>query len=100
MARSIAMKTVTLAGGKRVPVLGQGTWDMGERKNTPATEVAALQLGIELGMTLIDTAEMYGDGRGGGRRRCDRRGTRARICRYKSLAAQRVAHAIAQGLRA
>src|SRR6266480_6637273 len=45
-----------------VPVLGQGTWGMGESKSARAREVAALRLGIELGMTLIDTAEMYGDG--------------------------------------
>src|SRR5262245_17332227 len=56
------MKTVTLPDGKRVPALGQGTWRMGESKNKRATEVAALRLGIELGLSLIDTAEMYGDG--------------------------------------
>ncbi len=51
-----------LSDGKRVPVLGQGTWRMGESKSARAREVAALRLGIELGMSLIDTAEMYGDG--------------------------------------
>jgi diketogulonate reductase-like aldo/keto reductase len=56
------MKTVTLPDGTRVPALGQGTWGMGEKKSAHATEVAALRLGIDLGMTLIDTAEMYGDG--------------------------------------
>jgi len=56
------MKTVTLPDGKRVPALGQGTWRMGEDDRARATEIAALRLGIELGMTLIDTAEMYGDG--------------------------------------
>src|SRR5947207_14284026 len=56
------MRTVALPDGKRVPLLGQGTWRMGESKSARATEVAALRLGIELGMTLIDTAEMYGDG--------------------------------------
>src|SRR5438093_13744025 len=56
------MKTVALPDGERVPVLGQGTWRMGERKRAHADEVAALRLGIDLGMTLIDTAEMYGDG--------------------------------------
>ena len=45
-----------------VPSLGQGTWRMGERKATAAREIAALTLGLDLGMTLIDTAEMYGDG--------------------------------------
>src|SRR5213592_4858976 len=56
------MKTVTLPDGERVPVLGQGTWRMGENKRASKEEVAALRLGIELGMTLIDTAEMYGEG--------------------------------------
>jgi diketogulonate reductase-like aldo/keto reductase len=56
------MKSVTLPDGARIPALGQGTWEMGERKKARANEVAALRLGIELGMTLIDTAEMYGEG--------------------------------------
>ena len=56
------MKTISLADGERVPVLGQGTWRMGEKTRAHKDEVAALRLGIELGMTLIDTAEMYGDG--------------------------------------
>jgi diketogulonate reductase-like aldo/keto reductase len=57
------VKTVQLPDDTRVPVLGQGTWTMGEKRTTHATEVAALRLGIDLGMTLIDTAEMYGDGK-------------------------------------
>jgi diketogulonate reductase-like aldo/keto reductase len=57
-----AMKTIALSDGERLPVLGQGTWRMGEEKRTRKDEVAALRLGIELGMTLIDTAEMYGEG--------------------------------------
>jgi diketogulonate reductase-like aldo/keto reductase len=56
------MRTVALSDGKRVPVLGQGTWRMGESNSASAGEVAALRLGIELGMSLIDTAEMYGNG--------------------------------------
>ena len=56
------MKTVQLPDGKHVPALGQGTWRMGEKKKAHADEVAALRLGIDLGMTLIDTAEMYGEG--------------------------------------
>src|SRR6266446_649701 len=56
------MKTVQFPDGERVPALGQGTWRMGENKNAHANEVAALRLGIDLGMTLIDTAEMYGEG--------------------------------------
>jgi diketogulonate reductase-like aldo/keto reductase len=56
------MKTITRPDGERVPVLGQGTWRMGENARAHKDEVAALRLGIELGMTLIDTAEMYGEG--------------------------------------
>jgi diketogulonate reductase-like aldo/keto reductase len=56
------MRTVTLPDGTEVPALGQGTWHMGERGGAAKTEAAALTLGIELGMTLIDTAEMYGNG--------------------------------------
>ena len=56
------MKTAQLPDGERVPVLGQGTWRMGENTRAHKDEVAALRLGIELGMTLIDTAEMYGEG--------------------------------------
>jgi len=56
------MRTVTLPDGTHVPALGQGTWRMGESKSARAKEVAALRLGIELGIRLIDTAEMYGDG--------------------------------------
>src|ERR1051325_7033437 len=54
---------VTLPNGERVPAFGQGTWHMGEDRRAGADEAAALKLGIELGMTLIDTAEMYGSGR-------------------------------------
>src|SRR5437763_433880 len=57
------MKTVALPDGTRVPSLGQGTWRMGESDRAHKDEVKALKLGIELGITLIDTAEMYGDGR-------------------------------------
>lgn len=46
-----------------MPRLGQGTWNMGDNRARRADEIAALRTGIELGMTLIDTAEMYGDGR-------------------------------------
>lgn len=56
------MRTLELADGTCVPVIGQGTWHMGERAGERDREVAALRLGIELGMTLIDTAEMYGEG--------------------------------------
>ncbi len=56
------LPTVTLPGGERVPALGQGTWHMGDDRRRIAEEAAAVRLGIELGMTLIDTAEMYGGG--------------------------------------
>lgn len=56
-------RTVTLADGTRVPALGQGTWNMAERPDRRRSEIAALQAGVDAGMTLIDTAEMYGDGR-------------------------------------
>jgi diketogulonate reductase-like aldo/keto reductase len=57
-----AIRTTRLPGGIEVPVLGQGTWHMGEDRRRAADEVAALKLGLDLGMTLIDTAEMYGGG--------------------------------------
>ena len=53
---------ITLPDGTEAPALGQGTWYMGEDALKAPAEVAALQAGIELGMTLIDTAEMYADG--------------------------------------
>lgn len=57
------MQHVRLPDGTEVPALGQGTWNMGEGQRSRAEEIAALRLGLELGLTLIDTAEMYGDGR-------------------------------------
>jgi diketogulonate reductase-like aldo/keto reductase len=56
------MKQLTLPSGRTIPVLGQGTWNMGEDPAQRGAEVAALRLGLDLGMTLIDTAEMYGEG--------------------------------------
>lgn len=56
------MKRVTLPCGETVPALGQGTWHMGEDANLRSREIDALRHGIDLGMTLVDTAEMYGDG--------------------------------------
>lgn len=53
---------VTLPTGEAVPALGQGTWQMAETSGRRAQEIEALRLGVELGMTLIDTAEMYGEG--------------------------------------
>ena len=57
-----SIPTLTLRDGEVVPRLGMGTWHMGERANNRAAEVAALRLGLDHGMNLIDTAEMYGDG--------------------------------------
>ena len=55
-------RRVLLPDGEAVPALGQGTWHMGERATERSAEVAALQAGLDAGLTLIDTAEMYGDG--------------------------------------
>ena len=57
------MKTVILPSNKRVPALGMGTWNLGENLAARAEEIATLRLGLDLGLTLIDTAEMYGEGR-------------------------------------
>jgi diketogulonate reductase-like aldo/keto reductase len=56
------IRSTTIPGGETLPVLGQGTWRMGDDASKRKTEVAALRLGIDLGMTLIDTAEMYANG--------------------------------------
>jgi diketogulonate reductase-like aldo/keto reductase len=53
---------LTRIAGEPVPVLGQGTWQMGDHRARRAQEIATLQAGIDLGLTLIDTAEMYGNG--------------------------------------
>lgn len=60
MART--MPHVSLPSGASMPALGQGTWRLGEQRSDRAKEVAALRLGIERGLTLIDTAEMYAEG--------------------------------------
>jgi len=57
-----AARTVTLPSGAEVPALGQGTWRMGEDPARRSDEIASLRRGLDLGMTLIDTAEMYGNG--------------------------------------
>ena len=57
------MKYVKLASGEKVPALGLGTWKMGVGDSDEAAQLRALMVGIGQGMTLIDTAEMYGDGR-------------------------------------
>ena len=56
------MQTVTLPSGEKVPALGMGTWMLGDNRARRAEEITTLQRGIDLGMTLIDTAEMYGEG--------------------------------------
>ncbi len=56
------LATLPLPDGEPVPVLGQGTWKMGEDRNRREDEIAALRHGLDLGMTLIDTAEMYANG--------------------------------------
>ncbi|WP_158913332.1 aldo/keto reductase [Caulobacter sp. S45] len=56
------IRTVSLPDQSAIPALGQGTWRMGEDARLRSQEIAALRTGVELGLTLIDTAEMYGDG--------------------------------------
>lgn len=62
MNGQLAMRTLTLTSGQTMPVLGLGTWRMGEAASDRDREVAALRYGLDLGFTLIDTAEMYGEG--------------------------------------
>lgn len=57
-----AIPTINLPGGETVVALGQGTWGMGESASKRQQEIAALRLGLDLGMSLIDTAEMYATG--------------------------------------
>ena len=57
-----AIRTIKLPSGELIPVLGQGTWGLAEDRRHRQDEIAALRLGLDLGMTLIDTAEMYADG--------------------------------------
>lgn len=57
------MRRVTLPCGETVPALGQGTWFVGDDARKRKQEIAALRQGLDLGLTLVDTAEMYGDGR-------------------------------------
>ncbi len=57
------MKQIVLPGGESVPALGLGTWCIGDERQLRGEEIATLQLALDLGVRLIDTAEMYGEGR-------------------------------------
>jgi diketogulonate reductase-like aldo/keto reductase len=57
------MKQIVLPGGESVPALGLGTWCIGDERKLRGEEIATLQLALDLGVRLIDTAEMYGEGR-------------------------------------
>ena len=57
------MKTVALPSGERVPAFGMGTWHVGDDPSARKEEIATLRLGLDMGAKLINTAEMYGDGR-------------------------------------
>src|SRR5690242_2204423 len=59
---TVTVRTTQLSSGEAVPVLGQGTWHLAEDPRRRTAEIAALRLGLDLGMTLIDTAEMYSEG--------------------------------------
>ncbi len=61
--KAVLGRTVTLADGTRIPAIGQGTWHMGDDPSKRQAEVESLRLGVRLGMTLIDTAELYGYGK-------------------------------------
>src|ERR1700759_3815237 len=56
------VRSLSLPSGEKIAALGQGTWHFGEHPGRWAQEVASIRLGVDLGMTLIDTAEMYGNG--------------------------------------
>jgi diketogulonate reductase-like aldo/keto reductase len=56
------MRSISLPSGDQIPVLGQGTWHLAEIRARRTTEIAALRRGLDLGMNLIDTAEMYANG--------------------------------------
>lgn len=58
-----AIRATVLPTGETVPALGIGTWNMGEARQQRADEIAALQMAVDLGMTVVDTAEMYGNGK-------------------------------------
>ncbi len=97
--RSNAMPN--LPDGTPIPALGQGTWHMGEDARARRAEADALRLGLDLGMTLIDTAEMYGEGGAGeGGGRCRRGAARRGVPRLQGLSAQCLAPRRGRRLRA
>jgi diketogulonate reductase-like aldo/keto reductase len=56
------MQNLKLTSGQAIPILGMGTWQMGENARDRQSEINALRHGLDLGLSLIDTAEMYGEG--------------------------------------
>ena len=62
MEKRSGMRTIALPGGETIPVLGIGTWAMADHARKRADEIAALRAAVDLGMTVVDTAEMYGSG--------------------------------------
>src|ERR1700710_1123232 len=62
MSQQVAMPVNTLPSGASIPALGQGTWHMAEDRALRRTEIAALRVGLDVDMKLIDTAEMYAEG--------------------------------------
>ena len=56
------IRTIALPDGETIPALGIGTWNLGDKRQDRADEIAALQMAVDLGMTVVDTAEMYGNG--------------------------------------
>ena len=62
MNAEAVVRTTKLPSGETLPILGQGTWYLGETPGRRKDEITALRTGLDLGMSLIDTAEMYGDG--------------------------------------
>ncbi len=62
MQAATAIRTTRLPAGEQVPVLGQGTWHLAEQRHPRQEEINSLRLGLDLGMSLIDTAEMYAEG--------------------------------------
>ncbi|AJY77685.1 hypothetical protein VN24_12170 [Paenibacillus beijingensis] len=63
IASRLSKRKVRLPDGTSLPCIGQGTWQMGDDPSARKEEIRALRFGVELGMKVIDTAEMYGDGR-------------------------------------